>query len=421
MASIAVPERMEIGVVGLYPAGRKLVRAMAEHGVKVVAYDCNPDNVHALQDETAGTPLRIAKGLPQFMRSFGHARTIVVSGADAGGDLFARLVEKLDATDLVIDAGASYFKECTRRANSLAERNISYLELGILEGGAAVLAGGRPETFFGALPVLESMAVNGEASRHITHVGPAPSAHFVKMIYDGIEFGLMQLGLESFGLLVRALKVGDGELRRGAGAQLASFNGQGHDEAARWTCHAARELGVATPTIDATVGLRALSDLEKANTLASSAYRQPLGHFGDDKESVLAELRSALHAAIIITYAQAVSVLSTASAQYGFGLDLPAIIRTWRDCCNQRGGLLDQIAAALEATPHLANLLDDDDLSEAVMEHQERLRHVLWRAEKVGASAPALLASLDYLDSYRGAWLPVNMIQPFTNPAARAV
>jgi len=413
MASIAVPTRMEIGVVGLYPAGRKLARVMAEHGVKVVAYDSNLDNVHALEVETIGAPLRVATGLTQFMRSFGQARTIVVSGADAGGDLFTQLAGQLNAADLVIDAGNSYFKECSRRAINLAERNISYLEMGILESGAAVLAGGRTETFFGALPILESMAVNGEASR-ITHVGTVSSAHFVKMIYEGLEYGLAQLGAEAFSLLVRALNVADADLRNTASARpMSPFNGHGHGEAARWACHAARELGTATPTIDAAVGLRAFSDLEKSNTLAASAYRQPLGHFGDDVESVLAELRSALHAAIVITYAQAVRLLSTASAQYGFGLDLPGVIRTWRDCCNQRGALLDQITTALQATPGLANLLDDDDLSEAVMEHQERLRHALWRATESGMSVPALMASLDYLDGHRGAWHPVNLIQPF--------
>jgi 6-phosphogluconate dehydrogenase len=232
------------------------------------------------------------------------------------------------------------------------------------------------------------------------------------MIHDGIEYGLMQLALETLGLLRRALVLEEDELRDVSGAwQMGAPNGSPRDDAARWTCQAARELAVPSPTIAAAVGMRALSELEKQNDFATTPFRQPLGRFGDDTESILDELHGALRAAIIITYAQGMAVLAAGSEQYGFDIDPAEVIRLWKACGNIRAALLDEIASAIRATPDLPNLLYDDDLSENVMEQQERLRHAVWRAGLLQTSVPALMASLDYLDTYRGAWLPVNLIQ----------
>jgi 6-phosphogluconate dehydrogenase len=179
----------------------------------------------------------------------------------------------------------------------------------------------------------------------------------------------------------------------------------------RWTAFAASELGIPTPTIAASVGMRTLSELEKQNEFATTPFRQPMGRFGDDAHSVFAELQGALSAATIITYAQGMAVLIEGSNRYQFGIDLLEVIHLWKKCADHRSTLLDEIASAIQAIPNLRNLLDDDDLSEKVMDRQECLRHAVWRAGLLQTSVPALLASLDYLDTFRGAWLPINLIQ----------
>jgi 6-phosphogluconate dehydrogenase len=183
------------------------------------------------------------------------------------------------------------------------------------------------------------------------------------------------------------------------------------EDSACWASLAARELEVPTPTIDAAVGTRNLSEWEKRNDFATTPFRQPLGHFGDDAESVLKEMHEALSAAIMITYAQGIALLKAGSDRYGFNIDAAEVIRLWKGCCGIRTPLLEEIASAIQATPHLPNLLHDDDLSEKVMQQQESLRHAVWRAGPLKMSVPALMASLDYLDFHRGAWLPVNLIQ----------
>jgi 6-phosphogluconate dehydrogenase len=156
--------------------------------------------------------------------------------------------------------------------------------------------------------------------------------------------------------------------------------------------------------------MRTLSELEMQNDFATTPFRQPVGQFGDDAKSLLDELHGALRAAIIITYAQGMAVLAAGSERYGFDIDPAEVIRLWKGCGNIRAALLDEIASAIRATPHLPNLLHDDDLSGKVMEQQERLRHAVWRAGLLQTPVPALTASLDYLDNYRGAWLPGNLV-----------
>jgi 6-phosphogluconate dehydrogenase len=172
-----------------------------------------------------------------------------------------------------------------------------------------------------------------------------------------------------------------------------------------------------SPTIAAAVGMRILSELERKNDIATTLFRQPLGELRTDTQGILHELNCALRAAVLITYAQGLAVLQSGSERYEFHIDLVEVIRLWKKCDAIHGALLDDIASAIQATPNLPNILYDDDLSEQVMERQECLRHAVWRAGRMPLSAPTLKASLDYLDSYRGAWLPVNLIQAHAQPA----
>ena len=173
---------------------------MAGRRLSVAAYDRNAENIKVLQEEASGISIHIAASLTQFMGLLRQFRTIVVSGSDAAGDLFSDLLEQLEAGDLLIDAGNCHFKDCDRRARCLAERNIRHLGMGVIGGGEdgscgpVLMVGGRRETYRSVLPLLESMASKEDGEPCVSHLGPAAAGHFVKMIHDGIEYGLMATG-----------------------------------------------------------------------------------------------------------------------------------------------------------------------------------------------------------------------------------
>jgi 6-phosphogluconate dehydrogenase len=152
-----------------------------------------------------------------------------------------------------------------------------------------------------------------------------------------------------------------------------------------------------------------------------TASRQPVGRGGEDAESVLEELHGALYAAVILTYAEGMELLAAAAEQEGFVYDLGEMTRLWDGCSLIHSALLEDIAAALRATPNLPNLLCDEDVSEKLMAHQEFLRRAVWRAHELDMATPAMLAALESLDSRREAWWPVNLVQvPRRERAGRA-
>ena len=178
-----------------------------------------------------------------------------------------------------------------------------------------------------------------------------------------------------------------------------------------WTSQSAMELQVPIPTIDLAVAMRDLSGFEKEREQAGAIYQRPMRRFTGDRNTFLTQLGRALFAAMIITYAQGMALLAVASDKYKYHLDLEAVARIWRGGCIIRAALLEDICAAFRARRDLPNLLLDPNLSRKLMEHQEDLRYIVGQAVESGVPAPALMVSLGYLDAYRSAWLPANLIQ----------
>jgi 6-phosphogluconate dehydrogenase len=274
----------------------------------------------------------------------------------------------------------------------------------------------------------------------VTYLGPGSAGHFVKMVHNGIEYGVMQLLAETYDLMKRGLGLNDDELHdvfsawnngelNGYLMEITSHIFSKVDEktgkrlideildvakqkgTGMWTSQSAMELQVPIPTMDLAVVMRDLSVFTKERGQASAIYLRSTQRFTGDRDTFLAQLSRALYAATMITYAQGLALLVVASDKYEYHLDLEAVSRIWRGGCIIRAALLEDICAAFHARPKLPNLLLDPNVSSKVLEHQEDLRQVVCRAAESGVPAPGLMVSLGYLDAYRSAWLPNNLIQ----------
>jgi len=419
MREAVSPRQFEIGVVGLDPRGRRLARALAGHGLSVLACDGNAENMKALQDETTGTPLPIEPCLHQFISKLRPIRTILLGGVNTTAEWFQELLNKLEPKDLLIDLGNGHFRESERLAARLTACRIRYLGAALigwdeeLNQGLGVMVDGKPETYRSVSPILEMIAGSDGGEPWVHYLGAAPVGHFARMIHDGIEFGVMRVGLEICALLKHTLTLTDPELHSAirswprqimAGALCA--------EAACWTSALGREWDAPAPTLEAAAGVRRFSEFDRQNDIATASFRQPIGEFANDLESVLQEMKGAMDAAVLITYAEGLSVMAAGAQGCGICIDTSDILALWRKCHRSRAFLLEQIESVTRTAPELPNLLFDDDLSEQVMLQQEQLRHAVWRASSQHSAAPALAASLDYLDNCRGAWMPVNLIEP---------
>jgi len=307
--------------------------------------------------------------------------------------------------------------------------------------GPSLMPGGARAAYDLLRPVLESIAAKTESGPCVTYVGPDGAGHFVKMVHNGIEYAIMQVIAEAYDLLRRGLDLPADEVagifaewNRGplesylidvAAKVLAARDPQtgnplvemildqaGQKGTGKWTAQSALDLGVPIPTIAAAIDARILSSMRGerviASTLIASATTRRVT--GDARESVTA-VHDALRGAMVGAYAQGMSMLRVASAEYRWGVELREIARIWKGGCIIRARLLDTLMHAFERAPDLPNLLLDADVRPWLSEAERGWRRTVSAAVAAGIPVPAMSAALAYFDSYRTERLPQNLTQ----------
>jgi 6-phosphogluconate dehydrogenase len=428
--------------------GRNLVLNMADHGHSVAGYDNDATKVAALRQETENRDIRATVDIKEFIALLRKQRSIMLlvpAGAPVDS-VIKDVSPHLDEGDLIIDAGNSYFKDTDVRGRNLAAKGIQFLGVGVSGGeegarhGPSIMPGGPKEAYERVHAVFEAVAAKVNGAPCVTWLGSGSAGHFVKMVHNGIEYAVMQLIAETYDLMKRGLALSDDQLREVFSAwnkgelngylmEITSHIFSKVDErtgqrlideildvakqkgTGMWTSQSAMELQVPIPTIDLAVAMRDLSVFAKERELASAIFQRSRQRFTGDHDRFLTQLGRALFAGMIIIYAQGMALLAVASGKYGYDLNLEAVARIWRGGCIIRAALLEDICAAFHARRDLPNLLLDPKLSHKVMEHQEDLRQVVCQAAESGVPTPGLMVSLGYLDAYRSAWLPANLIQ----------
>jgi len=441
-------ETYEIGMVGLGVMGRNLLLNMADHGYSVAGYDKDLSKVEALRNEAEDREIRGAETMEELAGLLRAPRAVMML-VPAGPPVDAvihNLLPYLEQGDLIIDGGNSHFPDTDVRARALADKGIQYLGVGISGGesgarhGPSMMPGGPRQAYEQVRPIFEASAAQAGGEPCVAYLGPGSAGHYVKMVHNGIEYGLMQLIGESYDLMKRGLRLNDDEMHdiyhlwnqeelngylMGITADILSKKDEKTgkqlidvilDEAKQkgtgmWTSEDAMELGVPVPTIDVAVAMRNLSAFEGERLAASRVLTGPDPLFEGDLWDFVELLRHALYAAMIVTYAQGMAQLRVASDANDYDLDLETVARIWRGGCIIRAALLEKIRAAYMTNPDLPNLLLDPDLSGAVESRQEDLRAVVRAAAEWGIPTPGLMVSLAYFDGYRSAWLPANLIQ----------
>jgi 6-phosphogluconate dehydrogenase len=438
----------EIGMIGLGVMGRNLVLNIADHGFSAAGYDKDQSKVEELKKETADRKIIGAMNVIDFITLLRKPRAIMMlvpAGAPVDS-VIKDLLPHLDKGDLIIDAGNSYFKDTDVRIRDLAAKGIQFLGVGVSGGeegarhGPSIMPGGSKEAYERVRLIFEAAAANVDGKPCVTWLGPNSAGHFVKMVHNGIEYGIMQLIAETYDLMKRGIGLNDDEMQEvysswnkselsGYLLEITShiFSKQDEKTGARlldeildvakqkgtgmWTSQSAMELQVPIPTIDLAVAMRDMSVFAKEREQASSIYQQSQYRFIGKRSTFLTQLSHAFHAAMIITYAQGFALLTAASNKYKYNLDFEAVARIWRGGCIIRAALLEDIMTAFQMRHDVPNLLLAQKLSQKIMEHHEDLRKVVCQTIELGVPAPGLMVSLGYFDAYRSVWLPANLIQ----------
>ena len=444
----AIPSKHSFGMIGLGTMGRNLLLNLADHDFAVAGYDKDTEKVGLLAKEGTNKPVQGFSELTAFIGSLQTPRSVMllVPAGKIVDSVIDELRPLLSPGDIIIDGGNSHFTDTERRAGALEAEGFHFFGMGVSGGeegarfGPSMMPGGDKEAYRVVQPMFEAIAarVNGEPC--VTYIGPGAAGHFVKMVHNGIEYGLMQLIAETYAVL----KTGLGMDNAAIGQVFSHWNegrlqsfllditkdifgfiapGTDHlllddikDEArskgtGKWTSQVAMDLELPVPTIDTAVALRDLSKYKALREQLAGMYGPAAGALPVEHEVFLAQLEQAFYFSMAITYAQGMHLLAKASADYSYDLQLAKIAKIWRGGCIIRSGFLNEIFNAYQQTPNLAHLLLDEPVQKLVNEAVPGARAVVSAAVMAGLALPGYSASLSYFDTFRTARMPSNLIQ----------
>ncbi len=443
-------DKCDIALIGLAVMGQNLVLNMSDHGYRVAVFNRTTSKVDQFLEGGAKGRTNICGtySIEELVNSLSTPRKVMlmVKAGEVVDSFIELLLPHLDKGDLIIDGGNSLFTDTNRRVQDLAQKGILYIGTGVSGGeegarhGPSIMPGGNIEAWPLVKEILQAISAKvDDGTPCCDWVGEAGSGHYVKMVHNGIEYGDMQMISEAYDLLYSGLQLSHDEMytifdewNRGEldsylieitrdimaykdedGSPLLTkiLDRAGQKGTGKWTGINSLELGVPVTLISQAVYARSLSALKEERLEASKRLAGVPRELSGDKEEIIEDLRQALYASKIVSYAQGYMLMREAANEYGWHLNYGGIAQMWRGGCIIRSAFLGKIKEAYEANRDLKNLLLDDFFAAALEESQGGWRRTVGRAVAAGIPMPAISAALAFYDGYRSATLPANLIQ----------
>jgi 6-phosphogluconate dehydrogenase len=442
------PNKYAFGMIGLGTMGRSLLLNMADHGYAVAGHDKDAAKVTSLNEEGKDKHVKGFGDVKEFIQSLTTPRAIMmlVPAGKIVDSVIEELTPLLEKGDILIDGGNSHFTDTNRRVEELEAIGLHFFGMGISGGeegarrGPSMMPGGDKDAYNVMKPIFEAIAAKVDGAPCVTYIGPGASGHFVKMVHNGIEYGLMQLIAETYEILKTGLKLDNEAIGKiftqWNEGRLKSFllditknifaykaPGTDHlllddikDEAkakgtGKWTSQVAMDLQAPIPTVDTAVSMRDLSKYKELRVEAGDIYSKAEIKLNVNKEEFLIALEQAFYFNMIISYAQGMHLLSKASEEYKYDLHLGDIAKIWRGGCIIRSEFLNDIFSAYQKNAKLAHLLLDGHVQELIKSTVQGSRTVLAATIAAGVATPAYASSLSYFDAFRSKRMPSNLIQ----------
>jgi len=441
-------KKADIGLIGLAVMGENLVMNMADKGFSVAVYNRTTERVtHFIETRAKGMAITGTYSLEELVEALEKPRKVMlmVKAGKPVDDFIERLIPLLDPGDIIIDGGNSHFPDTIRRTAYVESRCLLYIGTGVSGGeegalkGPSIMPGGSPAAWVSVKPIFQAIAAKTDGVPCCDWVGSDGAGHFVKMTHNGIEYGDMQIICEAYQIMKTYLGMTNEEMfevfdewNRGS---LESYlieitrdilgyrdedgnavvdlilDTAGQKGTGKWTSVAALDEGIPLTLINEAVFARCLSAIKEERVSASSILSGPVPAFDGDRAAFVRDIRDALYASKIISYAQGYALLRAAAETYSWDLDYGGIALLWRGGCIIRSVFLGKIKEAFDRAPALANLLLDPFFKEEIDTAQTGWRRVVAACAAHGIPAPAFSSALAYYDGYRSARLPANLLQ----------
>jgi 6-phosphogluconate dehydrogenase len=439
----------DIGLIGLAVMGENLALNIESKGFPIAVYNRTTAKVDEfMQGRAKGKRFIGARSLDEFIGALAKPRKIImlVKAGKAVDELIEQLLPKLSPGDILIDGGNSLFTDTLRRTAYVESKGMLYVGSGVSGGeegallGPSLMPGGSAAAWPAIQPIFQKIcARTPEGEPCCDWMGENGAGHFVKMIHNGIEYGDMQLICETYDVMKRGLGLSNDEMHAvfsewNAG-ELDSYlieitrdilgfkddNGQmpidyildtaGQKGTGKWTVVEALDTGTPLTLIGEAVFARCLSAVKEERVAASQQIKPEVIPYRGERQAMVNDLRQALYAAKLISYAQGYQLMRAAAQTYKWNLNYGGIALVWRGGCIIRSKFLGEIKNAFDRNPQLVNLLLDPFFKDAVESRQAGWRRAVMGAVGLGIPVPCLSSALAYFDGYRADRLPANLLQ----------
>ena len=446
-------ELCDFGLIGLAVMGENLALNVESRGYSVAVHNRTTSKVDEfIAGRAVGKQFVGCHSLEQLVQSLAAPRKVMlmVKAGPAVDDLIEQLIPMLSPGDVIIDGGNTHFADTERRTQYVESKGLLFIGTGVSGGeegalkGPSMMPGGSEAAWPLVQPIFQAIAAKVGPNDDVPccdWVGPRGAGHYVKMVHNGIEYGDMQLICEAYWLLKQALGLSNDELYDVFAAwntgDLDSYlieitrdifsvkddasdadmvdvilDRAGAKGTGKWMSQLALDLGVPSTLVTEAVYARSLSALKEQRVRAAEVLPGPNGGAYDgDRDAFIEQVRQALYASKICSYAQGYVQLQHAAAEHDWPLNYGAIALLWRGGCIIRAVFLERIKEAFDADPKLENLLLAPYFRDEVAKAQDAWRHVVSTAATLGVPTPAFMTALAYYDGYRSARLPANLLQ----------
>ena len=444
----------DIAVIGLAVMGQNLILNMNDHGYTVVAYNRTVSRTDEfLAKEARGTRVIGARSLEHLVSLLKRPRRVMlmVKAGNAVDDFIEQLLAHLEPGDILIDGGNSLYEDTARRVNYVESKGLLYIGTGVSGGeegarhGPSIMPGGSPAAWPHVKPIFQAIAakvgvpgVEREAPC-CDWVGEGGAGHYVKMVHNGIEYGDMQLICEAYHLMKTGLGLtapqmhdvfaawNQGELdsylieitrdilafQDADGEPLIDkiLDTAGQKGTGKWAVISSQELGIPITLMAEAVYARCVSAIKDERGAAARVLTGPRPAIEGDRARFIEDIRQALYASKIVSYAQGYQLMRAAAHEHQWNLNFGGIALMWRGGCIIRSVFLGKIKDAFDRNPALSNLLLDPFFKNAIDSSQDSWRHVVATAATKGIPVPAFSTALAFYDAYRSERLPANLLQ----------
>ncbi|MFZ3201193.1 MAG: decarboxylating NADP(+)-dependent phosphogluconate dehydrogenase [Candidatus Acidiferrales bacterium] len=439
----------DIALIGLAVMGQNLILNMSDHGYTVVAFNRTVSKVDEFMNDAAKGHKNVipAHSLEEMIGLLKRPRKIMlmVKAGKAVDDFIDSILPHLQPGDLIIDGGNSHFPDTIRRAKSLESKGLLFVGTGVSGGeegarfGPSMMPGGSPKAWPLVKGIFQAIAAKTPSGDPCCDwMGSDGAGHYVKMVHNGIEYGDMQVICEAYQLMREGLGLSNDEMHQVFSdwnkGELDSFlieitrdilafkeNGgymvdkildtAGQKGTGKWTSVSSLDLGMPLTLIGEAVYARCLSAMKDERVAASKILKGPKFKFEGDKKVFIEDIRQALLASKLVSYAQGFMLLREAAREYNWDLNYGGIALVWRAGCIIRSAFLDKIKEAFDRNPQLTNLLLDPYFCGVIERCQASWRRVVAKAVEAGVAAPAFTTALAFYDGYRSERLPANLLQ----------